>query len=87
MAGRDRRGFIATKEELPGGLDPKEMGRYWIRYGTLIRHQAALMEDQSLVTFNYIASYREDLPDVFKVLDALAADVTEGPETPESLQA
>ncbi|MBC3935762.1 KAP P-loop protein [Undibacterium sp. CY7W] len=70
-------GYIATKEGLLGGLDPKEMGRYWIKYESQIREQIASMEDKSLTTLSYIASYREDLPDVFKVLDALASDVSD----------
>lgn len=72
---RDEAGYFASKAELSGGLDPKEMGRYWSRYGTLIRERVEQVGQRYVATLNYRASYREDLPGVFTVLDELAADV------------
>lgn len=72
---RDEAGYFASKAELSGGLDPKEMGRYWSRHGTLIRERVEQVGQRYVATLNYRASYQEDLPGVFTVLDELAADV------------
>ncbi len=69
---RDEKGYFASTVELPGALDPKEMGRYWSQHRELIRQRALHVEDRYVVTPRYIASYREDLAGVFAVLDGLA---------------
>jgi hypothetical protein len=73
--GRDDAGYLSTKEELPGGLDSKEMGRYWLRHMDVIRQQAELVGNRQVFTQNYVASYHEDLNGVYSVLDELAKDV------------
>ena len=35
--GREEEGYVATKSGLPGGLDPKAMGRYWLTHRDHIR--------------------------------------------------
>lgn len=72
FSGGDGEGYLAFKTELPGGLDPKEMGRYWSKHQELIRQRSQLVEERKVVTPNYIASYRDDLAGVFVVLDELA---------------
>lgn len=67
----DERGFVATKTGLPGGFDPREMGRYWSRYGERIRQRALHAQERIVTTNNYRVSYGEDLGGVFKVLDEL----------------
>lgn len=69
---RDEEGYFASKSELPGGLDPNEMGRYWNKRQELIRRRVQLVEERCVVTPKYRASYREDLAGVFAVLDELA---------------
>jgi hypothetical protein len=76
FSGRDEEGYFASKTELPGGLDPKEMGRYWSQHRELIRQRVLHVEERYVVTSNYIASYREDLAGVFAVLDGLADEAT-----------
>lgn len=73
---RDEEGYFASKTELPGGLDQKEMGRYWSQHRELIRQLVLHVEERYVVTFNYIASYHEDLARVFAVLDGLADEAT-----------
>lgn len=73
---RDEEGYFASKAELPGGLDPKEMGRYWSQHRELIRQRVLHVEERYVVTSNYIASYSEDLAGVFAVLDGLADEAT-----------
>lgn len=59
---------------MPGGLDPLEMGRYWLKHGDVIRQRFHNEDDKQVYTTSYIASYQEDLPEVFDVLDDLAKD-------------
>lgn len=76
FSGGDGEGYFATKSELPGGLDPKEMGRYWSQQREIIRERILSTEDRHVVTLRYIASYRDDLAGVFAVLDVLADEAT-----------
>ncbi|ABE44001.1 KAP family NTPase [Polaromonas sp. JS666] len=76
FSGGDEQGYFASKAELPGGLDPKEMGRYWSQHQELIRQRVLHVEERYVVTSNYIASYREGLAGVFAVLDGLADEAT-----------
>jgi hypothetical protein len=75
FSGRDEEGYFASKAELPGGLDPKEMGQYWRQHQEVIRRRTLQVEERHVVTTNYIASYRDYLTGVFAVLDALASEV------------
>ena len=79
-SGRDEDGFVATKAELPGGLDPKEMGRYWRQHREHIRGRELHTIERCVFTSNYTAFYRDDLNGVFAVLDEMA----EEPPTPEA---
>ncbi|SDN34550.1 KAP family NTPase [Vreelandella arcis] len=70
-------GCVATKAGLSGGLDSKEMGVYWNRHKELIRQLAQQAEDRNVATYNYTASYSEDLKGVFDVLDGLSKEISE----------
>ncbi len=76
FSGEDEEGYSPTKTELPGGLDPREMGLYWSQHQELIRQRVLNAEDRLVFTPNYTASYRKDLSGVFAVLDGLADDAT-----------
>jgi hypothetical protein len=78
FSGRDEDGYVATKAELPGGLDPKRMGQYWRQHREHIRGSDLHAREQYVFTPNYIASYRDDLDGVFTVLDELVDE----PSTP-----
>ena len=82
----DGEGYIPTKAELPGGLDPRDMGLYWSQHRDFIRQRVQRLEDRHVVTSNYTVSYREDLPGIFAVLDELAeeapADEVESAQQP-----
>lgn len=69
---RDQQGYFATKAELPGGLDSKEVGRFWRQHRDHIRGRNLQISQRCIFTQNYIASYRDDLNGVFTVLDQLA---------------
>lgn len=76
FSGRDEQGYFATKGELPGGLDPKKMGRFWRQHRDHIRGRELQASDRCVFTPNYIASYRDDLDGVFTVLDELAREAS-----------
>lgn len=72
FSGRDEDGYIASKAELPGGFDRKAIGLYWRQHRELILQRVQHVEKRYVVTPRYIASYGEDLPGVFNVLNELA---------------
>jgi hypothetical protein len=74
-SGRDEDGFVATKTELPGGLDPKEMGRYWRQHREHIRGRELHTSGRCVFTPKYTAFYRDDLDGVFAALDVLADEL------------
>lgn len=77
--GRDEEGYVATKSGLPGGLDPKAVGRYWLTHGDHIRGLALKDSGRCVFTPNYTAFYRDDLDGVFAVLDELAEEAAPNP--------
>lgn len=83
-------GYVASKAELPGGLDSREMGRYWSRHQELIRERVLHAQERYVVEPNYTASYREHLPGVFAVLEELAGEailaLAESEKLPSNIQ-
>lgn len=77
--GRDEEGYVPTKSGLPGGLDPKAMGRYWLAHRDHIR--GLDLQDNGRCVFmpSYTALYRDDLDGVFAVLDELAEEAVPSP--------
>lgn len=86
LSGGDEQGYSATRTELPGGLDPKEMGRYWRQHREQIRGRELETSQRCVFTPNYIASYRDDLKGVFAVLDELADEENRALAAPDELQ-
>ncbi|MDH0848828.1 MULTISPECIES: KAP family NTPase [Delftia] len=72
--GRDEEGYVATKAGLPGGLDPKVMGRYWLEHRDHIRGLQLQSNGRCVFMPSYTALYREDLDGIFAVLDELAEE-------------
>lgn len=72
FSGRDEGGFVPTKAELPGGLDARAMGLYWLQHRNYIRGRNLHTSGRCVFTSNYTAFYRDDLDAVFAVLDELA---------------
>ncbi|HHW1575545.1 TPA: hypothetical protein ACUT4C_005291 [Pseudomonas aeruginosa] len=72
--------YFASRSELPGGLDPERMKRYWQQHRELIRQRVLGHEERQVVTSNYIAYYHENLAGVFRVLDEMIDEraATEG---------
>ncbi|WP_418130588.1 KAP family NTPase [Variovorax sp. 278MFTsu5.1] len=84
LSGGDEEGYVATKAELPGGLDAKEMARYWRQHREHIKERGLHASGRCVFTSNYIAFYRDDLDGVFAVLDELA-DEPVPPPTAETV--
>ena len=76
FSGGEKEGYFASKSEILGGLDPKEMGRYWAQHQEHIRQRELHLKERYVITSNYTASYCEDLAGVFVVLDELANEST-----------
>lgn len=72
--GRDEDGYVATKSGLPGGLNPKEMGKYWLEHRDHIRGLKLRDNGRCVFMPSYTAFYRDDLDGVFAVLDDLAEE-------------
>jgi hypothetical protein len=69
---RDEEGYVVTEKSLAIGLDPAELKKYWAEFGLRIKEQNLPSMDRRVVTLNYIATYTEDLPKVFDLLDKMA---------------
>jgi hypothetical protein len=77
--GRDEEGYVPTKSGLPGGLDRKAMGRYWLAHRDHIRGLDLQDNGRCVFTPSYTALYRDDLDGVFAVLDELADEAVPNP--------
>ncbi|WP_186098610.1 KAP family NTPase [Burkholderia gladioli] len=64
--------YTVSKAELPGGLNPTELGKFWQDHRDILRQRLSSDEARTVTTSNYTATYRDDLPGVFDVLDELA---------------
>ncbi|WP_256354693.1 KAP family NTPase [Variovorax sp. dw_308] len=81
FSGRDdEEGYVATKTGLLGGLDPKEMARYWEKYGEHIRGRELTASGRCVFTSSYTATYRDDLGSVLAALNELTEELS----TPEA---
>jgi hypothetical protein len=63
--------YQPTENGLAVGFDISTMKQYWREHGEFIKSKR--LEDQvaKVITYNYIATYKEDLPVVFKMLDGM----------------
>ncbi len=70
-SGRDEEGYFPTIQGLSTGLDAVRLATYWLEHGADIRARNFIASDKKVVTLNYVATYAEDLPSVFDVLDQI----------------
>jgi len=71
LSDRDEGDYYATRAGIIGGFDSRCMGIYWGAHRDLVREKALQVKDRRVVTSNYTATYGENLPGVFSVLDVL----------------
>ena len=82
--GRDEEGFIATKSGLPGGLNSKAMGKFWLEHRAHIRGLELQHSGRCVYMPGYTAFYRDNLDGVFAVLDELAEEVASAKPVPDA---
>ncbi|MDT3306831.1 P-loop NTPase fold protein, partial [Shewanella vaxholmensis] len=63
--------YQPTKNGLAAGFDISAMKQYWSEHGDLIKSKRLENQVAKIITSNYIATYKEDLPAVFNVLDGM----------------
>lgn len=54
-------------------MDPNELARYWDAHGHWFRSQNYPAIAKQVISLNYVASYAEDIPLVYAVLDQVQA--------------
>lgn len=74
QAGRDDVGYLPTKRGLADGLDVSKLKSYWETHNAAIRNTTGELANIQVFTSNYVANYKDDLPQVFAVLDSLVTD-------------
>lgn len=66
---QNEEGYIPTESGLASGLDPMRLKKYWIKFRDKIIEVTSKEPRREVITMHYIATYEEDLPKVFSVLD------------------
>ena len=67
----DAEGYHPTSQSISSELEISRLVQYWVTYKELITNENYQATDTRVITFNYIASYKESLPDVFNILDQI----------------
>jgi len=70
-SGDDEDGYHPTPQELSNGLDAAKLGAYWAKYGPRIKAGNYILLPKRVITANYVATYANDLPRTFAVLDQI----------------
>ena len=78
-SGDDEDKYHLTPQGLTTEIDVARLIEYWVKYGKDIKKGDFVSSSKQVFTLNYTATYREDLPSVFDVLDQIKAEYD--PET------
>lgn len=70
-SGSDEDGYHPTQQGLANELDLDALANYWTKNGKDIKARNLASSDKKIITSNYIATYKDDLPRVFDVLDQI----------------
>lgn len=81
----DGRGFVAHINEFTKALDKSRLAAYWREHATAIKGLNLTAKEKVLLNPNYTASYKDDLSDVFRVLDELIQEPSEPPAPTQAL--
>lgn len=72
FVGRPREeGYVATAAGIIGPLDKASFVKFWVTHSDQIKALTAALPGRRVVMHSYTATYEEDLPGVFQVLDDL----------------
>ncbi|MGN0923263.1 P-loop NTPase fold protein [Ectopseudomonas mendocina] len=72
----DSAAYLPTQGEIAGASSRSRLIRYWSRHRSDIIAKDFTALDRAIFTQNYIATYREDLPKVYEVLDSMSGLTT-----------
>ena len=70
-SGGDEDGYHPTPQGLSAELNAGMLADYWAKHGKAIKTQNFTSSDKRVITLNYVATYANDLPRVFDVLDQI----------------
>lgn len=73
-SGSDEDGYHPTPQSLASILNVGTLADYWAKNGKGIKAQNFTSSDKRVVTLNYVATYKDDLPSVFDVLDQIQSE-------------
>ena len=73
FGGERGRTFVPSIAEFTKVLNKKRLAAYWDANASSVRALNLTDRQKKVVTGNYIASYSEDLADVYRALDELVA--------------
>lgn len=73
-SGSDVDGYHPTPQGLAAELNVGTLAGYWAKNGNAIKARTLTSSDKRVVTLNYAATYKDDLPSVFEVLDQIQSE-------------
>lgn len=71
---RDEVGYHPTPQGLADVLNLGALADYWVKYGEAIKARNLTSSDKHVVTLNYVATYNDDLPSLFDILDQILSE-------------
>ena len=74
LSGDEENGYFPTQQGLSNELNSCMLADYWAKHGESIKAQNFMSSEKSVITPNYVATYANDLPRVFGVLDEIQAE-------------
>ncbi len=84
-ASEDGRAYVPHINEFTKVLDKAKLATYWQAHGATIKALNLDQKDKTVFVGNYVASYKEYLPKIYKVLDDHLQEVT-APAVVEAIQ-
>lgn len=73
-SGSNEEGYHPTPQSLAAELDTSKLVDYWAKNGKVIKERDFVTSEKRVVTYNYVATYEEDLVGVFDVLDQMLSE-------------
>jgi hypothetical protein len=72
--------YSATQKGIVAGLDSKSLAAYWFQHKKTLKSRGLSAINKKVATESYIASYSENLPAIFDVLDQIEAQQMSEPK-------
>lgn len=81
--GRD---YVPNIEEFAKVIGKEKLAEYWKAHGEKIKALNLHNTDKQVNAGNYIASYKDDLPEVYQLLDELVLEIDSASTTPPEME-